>query len=46
MKISQDESDFVGISRGEDGIIERATIVKDGKLMERFNYLKDYTIQI
>jgi nucleotidyltransferase/DNA polymerase involved in DNA repair len=27
----------------DDGLIERATIAKDGSLTERFNYLKDYT---
>lgn len=26
----------------DDGLIERATVVKDGKLTERFQYLKDY----
>ena len=30
------------LQKDSDGIIERATIAKDGKLMERFNYLKDY----
>jgi saccharopine dehydrogenase (NAD+, L-lysine-forming) len=28
--------------KDENNLIERATIVKDGKLMERFGYLKDY----
>ena len=30
------------IEDDEDGIIERATIVKDGKLTERFAYLEEY----
>ena len=30
------------LENDKDRIIERATIVKDGKLMERFTYLKDY----
>ena len=32
------------LQKDSDGMIERATIVKDGKLMERFSYLKDYTL--
>ena len=30
------------LQKDSDGMIERATIVKDGKLMERFHYLSDY----
>ena len=30
------------IGDDKDGVIERATIVKDGKLTKNFNYLKDY----
>jgi hypothetical protein len=26
----------------DDGLIERATIAKDGKLMERFSYLSEF----
>jgi hypothetical protein len=26
----------------DDGLIERGTIAKDGKLTEKFSYLKDY----
>ena len=28
--------------KDENNLIERATIVKEGKLMKRFEYLKDY----
>ena len=31
------------LQNDKEGIIERATIVQDGKLMKRFEYLRDYT---
>ncbi|HTL81380.1 MAG TPA: NAD(P)-dependent oxidoreductase [Bacteroidia bacterium] len=32
------------LGKDEDGMIERGSICKDGKLMERFSYLSDYII--
>jgi saccharopine dehydrogenase (NAD+, L-lysine forming) len=32
------------LGKDEDGLIERASICKDGKLMPRFEYLSDYAV--